>query len=336
MSDPDDLHVQFDVPGPGETPSNEAKEEPPTAVFENIQGDQDEIRRILERQVPRIGPPPDYASVEFWDGQRDAGTSQDLFKCSRGEYPELWYKFKRFETLNLLNLYHYQHELIQLESKIYRPENTDLPGSVDGNMVTEMRRLLREYYEAAKSFQEIFRMTRPSVEERQAAAETMCVRLNTQHYVTAADAYGMMDLTPKALGVEADTIRVMTRTLSRTFSGGYGRSMTHTATIKRKLEENKSGIQIQFAGRPYHVPVSPGVDMAARFIVSIIAAIDLLAPVYALSYINNKAYGLIATSLFTVLFSISLSLISSAKNQELMVAAAAYTAVLVVFLGQTS
>jgi hypothetical protein len=39
------------------------------------------------------------------------------------------------------------------------------------------------------------------------------------------------------------------------------------------------------------------------------------------------------TAFLTVLFAISHSLLSEAKNQELMTATAAYTAVLVVFIG---
>ena len=43
-----------------------------------------------------------------------------LRQCAFGQYPEIWYKFKRFETLSLLNLYHYQQELVELEKSILR------------------------------------------------------------------------------------------------------------------------------------------------------------------------------------------------------------------------
>ena len=53
--------------------------------------------------------------------------------CAIGQHPELWYKFKRFETLSLLNLYNYQHELVQLEKRIMAKR---------GVMNTEERHLL--------------------------------------------------------------------------------------------------------------------------------------------------------------------------------------------------
>lgn len=104
----------------------------------------------------------------------------------------------------------------------------------------------------------------------------------------------------------------------------------------RKPGEDEGGIKIEFAGRPYQLHISRGVDTAARVIMSIIAGIFLLAPVFAISYIDNKIYRLLTTSLSTFLFAVCFSVTSSAKNQEIMIATAAYTAVLVVFLGQTS
>lgn len=65
---------------------------------------------------------------------------QALFHCSRGEHKELWYKFKRFETLSLLNLYYYQHELISLESKIWSTS-----GVMSSSDVSKMRSLLNKY-----------------------------------------------------------------------------------------------------------------------------------------------------------------------------------------------
>lgn len=43
---------------------------------------------------------------------------ETLHRYAFGHHPEIWYKFKRFETLALINLYHYQHELIEMEKTI--------------------------------------------------------------------------------------------------------------------------------------------------------------------------------------------------------------------------
>jgi hypothetical protein len=65
---------------------------------------------------------------------------QKLFDFSRGLHPEVWYKFKRFETLSLLNLYNYQDKLVILDKKISMAGG-DLPGKDSA----ELSRLLREY-----------------------------------------------------------------------------------------------------------------------------------------------------------------------------------------------
>jgi hypothetical protein len=73
------------------------------------------------------------------EGQRE------LYNCARGEYDEVWYKFKRFETLNLLNLYHYQHQLVTLEEKIY--ENRGVMTSADMEL---LRLLMKDYRKATQ------------------------------------------------------------------------------------------------------------------------------------------------------------------------------------------
>jgi hypothetical protein len=69
-----------------------------------------------------------------------------LFECARGTYPEVWYKFKRFETLSLFNLYHYQHELIELEKKITKKDVA--VGRADPDDRELLKRLLKEYRES--------------------------------------------------------------------------------------------------------------------------------------------------------------------------------------------
>lgn len=90
----------------------------------------------------------------------DIQSQVELYKCSRGQYPELWYKFKRFETLGLLNIYHYQHELIQLEKEIDKAEEQSRdkkdfqvkhPGVLTSIQLGRMRRLMKEYCELLHS-----------------------------------------------------------------------------------------------------------------------------------------------------------------------------------------
>jgi hypothetical protein len=50
-------------------------------------------------------------------------------------------------------------------------------------------------------------MKRPTMKERKGAATCLQKELNEAHYIIAADALGMVDLTPQAFGVKPDTIR---------------------------------------------------------------------------------------------------------------------------------
>ena len=58
--------------------------------------------------------------ISIYDFLKEISPEQQetLHRYAFGHHPEIWYKFKRFETLALINLYHHQHDLIQLEKTI--------------------------------------------------------------------------------------------------------------------------------------------------------------------------------------------------------------------------
>ncbi|KAL9097335.1 MAG: hypothetical protein Q9165_000762 [Trypethelium subeluteriae] len=152
----------------------------------------------------------DFLQKISWDNQKT------LQQCAFGHYPEIWYKFKRFETLSLLNLYHYQQELVGLEKSIMRNK-----GVMSRDERNCLRIVLKDYYEAIHLFKEISQMGRPSKESRKETVNILAEALAEDHYVDAADALGLLDLTPQALGVEPDSIRVwIAKTVSRLASEG--------------------------------------------------------------------------------------------------------------------
>ena len=86
-------------------------------------------------------------------------------------------------------------------------------------------------------------------------------------------------------------------------------------------------------------------DNVLRAVITLLAAILLLVPVFILfklqpldkSEIQQKSnYQILTIFIFTLLFSASCSIFTQAKKQEVFTATAAYSAVLVVFLGNTS
>jgi VIT1/CCC1 family predicted Fe2+/Mn2+ transporter len=82
---------------------------------------------------------------------------------------------------------------------------------------------------------------------------------------------------------------------------------------------------------PAHV--SKIADKLASVVVAFIGGAFLLAPMYNLTYVQDQKYQLVSVVLWVLFFGISLALSSKATNQELLLATAAYAAVLVVFLG---
>lgn len=86
-------------------------------------------------------------------------------------------------------------------------------------------------------------------------------------------------------------------------------------------------------------------DKLTRMVLTMTAALVLLFPVYALFRLqptsradfHNRSTQQIATVfVFTMIFSVGVSLFTKARRQEVFTATAAYCAVLVVFLGNTS
>lgn len=89
------------------------------------------IRKTSENEstsvpVPEIkvaSSPEDDSDLQYisiYDFLKEISPEQQetLHRYAFGHHPEIWYKFKRFETLALINLYHHQHDLIQLEKTI--------------------------------------------------------------------------------------------------------------------------------------------------------------------------------------------------------------------------
>jgi hypothetical protein len=89
---------------------------------------EDSVRLTGPSQKPtpeiKIERPPDeedessYSTIYDFLKPTSPESQKTLRQCAFGHYPEKWYKFKRFESLSLLNLYHYQQELVEFEKCI--------------------------------------------------------------------------------------------------------------------------------------------------------------------------------------------------------------------------
>ena len=76
-------------------------------------------------------------------------------------------------------------------------------------------------------------------------------------------------------------------------------------------------------------------EMITRFLVALLAGAFLVIPLVVLSYQSSSQTHLITVSICIVIFSLLVSLVSRASNEQTMVASAGYAAVLVVFLSSS-
>ena len=76
-------------------------------------------------------------------------------------------------------------------------------------------------------------------------------------------------------------------------------------------------------------------EIITRFLVALLAGAFLVIPLVVLSYQASSQTHLITISVCIVVFSLLVSLVSRASNEQIMVASAGYAAVLVVFLSNS-
>jgi hypothetical protein len=79
--------------------------------------------------------------------------------------------------------------------------------------------------------------------------------------------------------------------------------------------------------------INPFVDGLARFLVALMGGAFLLVPIIAMSFTHSQNWRLVISSIAVIAFAVFLSFLSEASNQEVLGGAAAYAAVMVVFVG---
>lgn len=101
-----------------------------------------------DTSLPTEPGPHDKAALEvsFTKSTSDANIQLELSKCACGSYPEVWYQFKRFETLGLLNLYHLQDQVVGLEKRIIGNGSDKTAGILaDPGDRDTLRNILKDY-----------------------------------------------------------------------------------------------------------------------------------------------------------------------------------------------
>ena len=78
---------------------------------------------------------------------------------------------------------------------------------------------------------------------------------------------------------------------------------------------------------------STSIFVISRILISLTSVVFLIVPMLALTYIQPTGFILLAASLFSVFFAIIVAISSKARNHEVFGVTAAYSAVLMVFVG---
>lgn len=258
--------------------------------------------------------------------------------------------YRKFGWLRNYALLHLQDELAALQHQLVEHDKWEFrdgeqkrlvsrrldyerPDSVRREIVASVHSKLKEYDEALLRTQKIQAIKRPSLRSQR---NVHTLIHNTESLVHTEADWIREGTDLAALGCAADrgwlnnflenTLNTISRTATRTLF------RTHEQKIKTGDEA-------------LHLVSLDRLDNILRAVITILAAILLLVPVFVLfklqptnvSEVERKGnYQILTVFIFTLLFSASCSIFTQAKKQEVFTATAAYSAVLVVFLGNTS
>lgn len=174
--------------------------------------------------------------------------------------------------------------------------------------------------EAIRNIKEISQMKRPEMSRRTTVVDVLSKRLDCKFYTTAGDALSMLHLTPEALNASPDKIRVAIQHYA----------LSPEVSLLADYEEER----IPPSQRPIHMFIHSTTDIVARLIISILGGVFLMLPMISLAYTESLLMRQLFVVMFVFLFAVCVTLGSNSSNQELLMASATYSAVLVVFVGR--
>ncbi|PMD29111.1 hypothetical protein L207DRAFT_574509 [Hyaloscypha variabilis F] len=311
--------------------------------------------------TPPYNPAADL-SDELVAAVESSGSTKDqiLFKFSTGLYSNSSRKYKIFETLTCLNLYNYQDRLTKLDENIRQAVTHHAEIPLEYKM--ELAIVLREYHEAIKAYKELTTLVELEDKDAKDAHFTLESTLKDNSYKFNIDDKRMCDVRARP---PSDPVRIHVQWFLDILSGKIsadssfvyrllnnlsGKSSEYSSFVQRLLSEHGPSYANEVLARVPPESVVPDLTLKpileagkitetantfSRFIVSLVGGVFLLAPMCELTYVNSVKWRLISVVLWVLFFSFAIAASSKATNQELLLATAAYAAVLVVFIGKT-
>ncbi|KAF8246666.1 hypothetical protein K440DRAFT_326986 [Wilcoxina mikolae CBS 423.85] len=242
--------------------------------------------------------------------------------------------FRRFGRLNVRNILYLQDELCELQEQLDRRDDFGGNGGATRRdekdlerleLMNKCRSLLREYNDALLSYSRIIDLGDAS--DRQAASVKNW--LQREAPVVHGESLFLKDKYLK--GRREDLLALGTAT-------------AENDVIARAIENNKHLRKLFITESHMKKSLKPefdlygsrnGIRRTARGVMLLICWLLLVVPILILYEMKNRGARIWVTVGFMVAFSGGMTLLTNAKNWEIMAACAAYAAVLVVFLGNS-
>jgi hypothetical protein len=238
-----------------------------------------------------------------------------IFKeCTDIARDDKW-NIRRFEQLSFISLYNLHLEIMTLEAQIFAAQ-----GTMSQNTQERLRTLLRDYSEAMRNIEYLTKF--PSQRFDNAFNRSNIVFPFVKPKMS--DNYDYCNFHAPSPAV--DQVRSLLQQILPQ------RVILSDASLFYKLYKRRP----EELPRPSPRQLSPVVDGFARILVATTGGVFLLVPMIIMTWVTNVHIRLIIVSVSVLWFAISIALTSKATNQELITATAAYTAVLVVYVGTTS
>ncbi|KAL6879901.1 hypothetical protein HDV57DRAFT_498423 [Trichoderma longibrachiatum] len=271
------------------------------------------------------------------------------------QFPNLWqastadsnltlHGFRRFKTTHLLNLRYIEAEIAEIDHTIYQlglssnvaPSSTDrlglkhckrdeIPPSADQTLSKELlqrlRQLLKDYDDAIIAFNTIMSMDTFALLDDEKSSSFRTDLTLYEMYKTRLLRLDQLPRTRQDHLQRWIHQRLRDSQYSRMSRSTQGdvESTASTAADRQWYSQNTALIA----------------DVVSRIILGVVTAIFLIAPLVALSYESRKGIQIVIVSVFVVVFACLVSAALKASSLEMMLASAAYAAIISVFVSNS-
>ncbi|KAK4197390.1 hypothetical protein QBC40DRAFT_267662 [Triangularia verruculosa] len=220
-----------------------------------------------------------------------------------------WAVFKGHHALNVRSLLHLQTKLDQLA----RLDEQDDPGF----SMNELDDVLYKYNRALAAYAKVCELLEPGEKDVASILRYSRARLGSQPEVWAFLSRAHEDTTN---GVGSGMIALYSNPNSGVLFALVNKIVGRFAKM---VSSKKVGV---------HIWSETTTNKMTRSVLAILSACLLLVPMVILSFVKDGFNPLIIIIVWTIAFSVTTSFLTEAKYSEILVAAATYAAVMVVFI----